>query len=120
MPGALEVLVVPVLPGGVGRVELLGGVGRVELLGGVGRVELLGGVGRVELLGGVGRVELLGGVGREELVPCTSSVIPGQASASVCRRKERGEERRGGERRGRYGCVDANSCQRYKLIERGH
>ena len=97
---------VPVLPGGVGRAELLGGVGRAELLGGVGREELLGGVGRVELLGGVGRVEL---------VPCTSSVIPGQASASVCRRKERG-----GERRGRYGCVDANSCQRYKLIERGH
>ena len=71
--------------------------------GGVGRVELLGGVVSVELSGEVGRVELPGGVGRVEPVPCTSSVIPGQAFASVCRRKGRGREDRGGEGRGGEG-----------------
>ena len=60
-----------------------------------------------------------GGVGRVEPVPCTSSVIPGQAFASVCRRKGRGREDRGGEGRGGVGKVWM-CCQRYKLMREGH
>ena len=53
---------------------------------------------------------LPGGVGRAEPVPWISSVIPGQASASVCAEGREGEGRERERKACRCECVDANSC----------